>query len=88
MSIIYRVSYFGILTFQKDAWDKLGYMGPLAMGPFLFILAVVSTLRGLILKLMKMKSSNQILHAISNPGGSNRVKIIVGPHNSDDSKRH
>ena len=58
-SLIYRVSYLGLLTFQDKAWGNVGYLGPLAMGPFLFVLAVVSILRGWILKIMERKSSNQ-----------------------------
>lgn len=52
-ALIYHVSYFGILTLQSIAWKNLGWMGPLAIGPFLVAVGLVSIMRKGILNLLK-----------------------------------
>jgi len=52
-ALIYRVSYLGLLTLQPAAWKGLGWMGPLAIGPFLVVLGLVSIMRKGILNLLK-----------------------------------
>ena len=52
-ALIYRVSYFGLLTLQPVAWKNLGWMGPLAIGPFLVALGLVSIMRKGVLNLLK-----------------------------------
>ena len=52
-ALIYRVPYLGLLTLQSAAWKSLGWMGPLAVGPFLVILGLVSIMRKGILNLLK-----------------------------------
>ena len=51
-ALIYRVSYLGLLTLQSAAWKSLGWMGPLAVGPFLVALGLVSVMRKRILNLL------------------------------------
>jgi hypothetical protein len=51
-SLIYRVSYVGLLTLQSAPWEALGWMGPLAIGPFLVVLGLVSIMRKVILNLL------------------------------------
>jgi len=51
-ALIYRVSYLDLLALQSTAWEGLGWMGPLAIGPFLVLLGLVSILRKGILKLL------------------------------------
>jgi hypothetical protein len=51
-SVIYRVSYVGLLTFQAAAWEGLGWMGPLAIGPFLVVLGLVCIMRKVMLNLL------------------------------------
>ena len=51
-ALIYRVSYVGLLTLQSVAWKSLGWMGPLAVGPFLVGLGLVSIMRKGILNLL------------------------------------
>jgi hypothetical protein len=51
-ALIYRVSYLGLLTLQSAAWKSLGWMGPLAVGPFLVVLGLVSIMRKEILNLL------------------------------------
>ena len=51
-ALIYRVSYLGLLTLQSAAWKSLGWMGPLAVGPFLIVLGVVSIMRKGILNIL------------------------------------
>lgn len=51
-AVIYRVSYLGLLTLQPAAWKSLGWMGPLAVGPFLVVLGLVSIMRKGILNLL------------------------------------
>jgi len=58
-AMIYRVSYLGLLTLQPVAWKSLGWMGPLAFGPFLVVLGLVSIMRTGILNLLKNRSSNE-----------------------------
>ena len=60
-SLIYRVSYIDLITFQDDALDKVGYLGPLAMGPFFFVVAATSIVRGLVLNWMERRASNKTL---------------------------
>ena len=51
-ALIYRVSYLGLLRLQSAAWKSLGWMGPLAVGPFLVVLGLVSIMRKGILNLL------------------------------------
>jgi heme/copper-type cytochrome/quinol oxidase subunit 4 len=51
-ALIYRVSYLGLLTLQSAAWKSLGWMGPLAVGPLLVVLGLVSIMRKAILNLL------------------------------------
>jgi hypothetical protein len=51
-ALIYRVSYLGLLTLQSAAWKSLGWMGPLAVGPFVVVLGLVSIMRKGILTLL------------------------------------
>jgi hypothetical protein len=51
-ALIYRVSYLGLLTLQSASWKNLGWMGPLAIGPFLIALGLVSIMRKGILNLL------------------------------------
>ena len=48
-ALIYHVSFLGLLKFDPAAWDGLGYMGPLLIGPFIFVLGIVSMSRKVIL---------------------------------------
>ena len=51
-ALIYRVSYLGLLTLHSASWKSLGWMGPLAVGPFLVVLGLVSIMRKGILNLL------------------------------------
>jgi hypothetical protein len=51
-ALIYNASYLGLLTLQSAAWKSLGWMGPLAVGPFLVVLGLVSIMRKGILNLL------------------------------------
>jgi hypothetical protein len=46
----YGVSYVGLLTFRPEAWEGLGWMGPLGMGPFGVVIGLVGMMRRAILK--------------------------------------
>jgi hypothetical protein len=48
-AMIYHVSFLGLLKFDPAAWDGLGYMGPLLIGPFIVVLCIVSMIRKVIL---------------------------------------
>ena len=52
-TLIYRASFVRIITFDQEELNKLGYLGILAVGPFVFLLGVVSSIRWLILKILK-----------------------------------
>jgi len=58
-ALIYRVSYLGLLTLQSTAWKSLGWMGPLAVGPFLVVPGLVSIMRKEILNLLNNYPSNK-----------------------------
>jgi hypothetical protein len=51
-ALIYNASYLGLLALQSAAWKSLGWMGPLAVGPFLVVLGLVSIIRKGILNLL------------------------------------
>jgi len=58
-ALIYRVPYLGLLTLQPAAWKSLGWMGPLAVGPFLVVLGLVSIVRKGVLNLLNNYPSNK-----------------------------
>jgi hypothetical protein len=51
-ALIYHVSFLELLKFDPAAWDGLGYMGPLIIGPFMVVLGIVSMIRKVILDAM------------------------------------
>ena len=51
-ALIYHVSFLDLLKFDPAAWDGLGYMGPLLIGPFIFVLGIVSMIRKVILDVL------------------------------------
>ena len=46
------VQYLALLTAQSAAWKSLGWMGMLAVGPFLVVIGLVSIMRKVILNLL------------------------------------
>jgi hypothetical protein len=44
-SLIYGVSYFKVLRLDSEALNNIGYLGPLAIGPFMFLTGVATLLR-------------------------------------------
>jgi hypothetical protein len=58
-ALIYRVSYFGLLTFQSATWKAVGWMGPLAIGPLFVVIGLVSIVRKVILNLLNNKLSKK-----------------------------
>jgi len=56
-SLIYHVSFLGLLKLDAAAWDALGWMGPLLIGPFVVVLGVVSMIRKMILDALNKKSN-------------------------------
>jgi len=44
-SLRYRVPYFSVLRLKLTTWQKMGYLGILAMGPLFLLLSFLSLIR-------------------------------------------
>jgi hypothetical protein len=51
-SAIYRVPYSEVLRLDSDALNSMGYLGPLAIGPLVFLVGVVTLLRRAVFRLI------------------------------------